>query len=216
MNYLIRDKDAFLQTLDQLKMPELVGVIEGNTVEDIFLRICETTEKEKIFEMMIKGLIEKRLCLILSDFAHFKITPSGKAEGQLFLDKKETLKLKTAIEKNVKWRLPSTVIRRKSYLFSLGVLLVWTSIVFTFFRRNIDLFLATFSLFSIVFLFAILLFPSFALALIAPSVFYQQKFVDVETFQDLIDEIYRLNALQYHMDNYKTLKEELYQLFGPF
>src|SRR5690606_26119455 len=117
---------------------------------------------------------------------------------------------------NKKWKLPTTVITSKSFLWLVIVFVLWGIVVFSFFKMNPEFFIVTFDVLSLSFLLLIMLLPELLLRFLFPRIFGVEKYINVKTFGDLVGELNRLNQFDYLSDNYGRIREDMFNLYGPF
>lgn len=164
MNYLIRDKQKFIEALEQLHILEYLDVDRIKTIDDMFFQIEANKLKEHILKTMIDHLIRNSLMNFLYEENGSTHGVKNESEvGSIFKSKTANKIRKDLSRINSRWKLPTTLITSKSLLWSVIVFVLWGIIVFSFLRMNPEFFIVTFDVLSITFLLLIMILPELLL-----------------------------------------------------
>lgn len=213
MNYLIKDKQRFIEALRMLHIEEYIQAKALHTLDDLFIQIESNTMKMDILERISYRLICDHLMNFKQSGNEIKL---GSPIDFVFKTKNARLVNSKISKINNSWKLPSTVLTTKSFLMSAAVFLILCGVVFLFIKIYPEFFIVTFDVLSISFLLLILVIPELLLRFLLPGIFGVEKFINVKTIDDLTNELHRLNKNDYLLNNYQRMREEIFNLYGPF
>lgn len=180
VNYLISDKQKFIEALEQLHILEHLDVDRIKTIDDMFFQIEDNHLKEHLLKTVIDYLIRNSLMKFLyKENGSTDGVKNASEIGSLFKGKTANKIKKDLSRINSRWKLPTTLITSKSLFWSVIVFVLWGIIVFSFLRMHPEFFIVTFDILSITFFLLIMILPELLLRFLLPGIFGVEKFINV-------------------------------------
>lgn len=214
LNYLIRNPGKFKDVILKLGLHHVVTDSEIKTLDDLFLQISRLRDKDTLLQQISRRLIAERLKTIICPEVNQDETGFFEKKAiTALIPKNKTLQMAREIRALTGWKLPVTVMSLPAVLLAIGIFALWLIIVVFFFRKSIEIFLVTIDLFSI--LIPLLLIPGVISIKLMPGVFDTHQFYQLNTMEDLITNIHKLNSKAYEETNYHKMRTEISSLYGP-
>jgi hypothetical protein len=216
-NYLIKNKQGLLHTLEQLHVAEYIDVSIVNTFDDLFNQIEMSQSKQVIVDKMMYYIVHNLLLKSLSDKLRGGDLVSLESDLSFVFGTERANRInKILSEINKDWNRPITILSTKSLTFSIIVFLLWGALIFIFLKVNPEFLIVTFNVASISLLLSVLIAPEIFLRLILPSIFGVEKFIGLKNVGELINELVKRNTNKYQAENYSLMRQHLNKYYGPF
>lgn len=206
MNYIITNKAAFEQSMEEIGLIEPELVHSSATIDEFFAKLTAEENKNELTSFLVKKLIEKRLTVSVGQPVD-RLSPDIFAQDQIIGRLTGSTNLETPARQFNKRTMSTIVIFFTLWLLSLFLL----GYLFT------DLFANIFMTVSFGFTILLGVIPLVILGELFPNLFKKKEFVNhMKSMKEVVDELFRLNYTKYCNRNFQLAKEEIFNLFGPF
>lgn len=203
--YILRNRDKLSELLQKAGLSTLSEITNSSNTEELKNEIKSQPNAEFHFHQLSKFFILKHIF----DYSNKTIDSYDTAiqEKLTGLLGSNPAHESIAVQKSSGLKFPFKIWTKRTGIIQFSVIGIWLMFLIYLHFKYPNLWIFTFHL-PISGIFALML-PALVLTLISPRFFGQEKFDNINTLGELVDETYNLNLEKIRSNNYSYLSEEI-------
>ena len=204
-DYIFKNPEKLSELLSYSGIAEISGLDKTTNTSEFYKVIQQQPNASEIIKLLSKFFILKHFY----DHAGETITHYQSAVNKEIKDllggypPNECL----IIKRKTGLKYPVSIITNRTVITGLAIVVPWFVFLIWFYNQYPDALIFTF-LAPVNWLF-LLFFPVGVVAILLPKLVDREKFVDVDTLEDLVESVYKRNSFVFFADDFDYLNEEL-------
>lgn len=204
-DYILKNKDKLSELLKKAGLSSLSGLTESSSTEELRINIKKQPNQELNFDQLSRFFI-------LNHIYNYANRTIDNFDSAITEEMTELLGSRPAhesinVQRNSSLKFPFKIWTKRTGIIQISIIGIWIAfLTFIYFKfPNLWVFTFLLPINGI----ATLILPGVLLILIFPRFMGQEKFENINSLRELVDEVYSLNKDKIQSENFSYLNEEL-------